>query len=263
MNYHLKNKEKNIPLRNFYIFVGIFIFLSFLRIFFGQSISSFFINSLKPVWFQRTAFSDDNNVFFEYFYTKNRLLNENKNLKAEIENLKLKNIELEAIKTEYLSLVDLKKDETDIFSKVVSKPPFSPYDIFILDKGSSSGVNIGQDVYVGSSTYIGKISFVSPFSSEVSLFSIGGREKEVYIERTNTNLKIYGKGGMNFEAVVPKDLDIVLGDVLIYKSSPISSIIAKVYKIDETLQGSFKTIYMRLPISLSNIYFVNIRNTSL
>lgn len=257
MNYLLKNKNENPIKKKIIIIFFIFILFFLLNYFFSGFFFSFFNTISKPFFTERGVFQESSG-FFGYFKNKSHLIDENNKLKKEIENLKLQKIELEAIKNDFINIKPF-KDANRIIASVISKPPFSPFDVILLDKGSSDLVFVGNDIFIGSSTYLGKVSFLSANSSEVTLFSSSGQEREVYIQRTNTNIKLYGQGSLNFRAVVPKDLDVEEGDILIDKSFD-SSIVAKVYKIDATLQGSFKTVYAKMPMSFRDIFFVEIRN---
>lgn len=257
MNYLLKSKKENNIKNRLFIVSIIFFILFILNYFFNTTFFSFFSKIETPFFSLRDVVFYKNENFFGYFKSKSNLIQENINLKKEVENLILQKTELEAIKADFINIKDI-QEENVIISSIISKPPFSPFDVLLLDRGSNNSVSIGDSVFISSSTYIGKVSFVSPNFSEVTLFSSSLQDREVYIQRTNANIKLLGQSSLNFLAVVPKDMDINEGDILLDKTFN-SSIIAKVYKIDSTLQGSFKTIYAKFPFSFSDISFVKIR----
>ena len=105
-------------------------------------------------------------------------------------------------------------------------------------------------VYISDTLIIGVISDVNSNSSIVTLFSNGGQENEVISSRTGSSFVIIGDGGSNFELEVPKETDILWGDVFTYPSAR-NSVLATVYFVDSNSQSSFKTVHLKFP---SNIF---------
>ena len=80
----------------------------------------------------------------------------------------------------------------------------------------------------------------------VSLFSSSGVKQQGILSRTGSSYTLEGNGGANFKLEVPKDTDVLWGDVFLYPGTE-QSVVASVYYIDTDSQSSFKTIYLRIP----------------
>ena len=93
---------------------------------------------------------------------------------------------------------------------------------------------------------IGTITKVTPRSSLVTLFSSGSQKQELVLERTGTTYELVGQGGANLSVEVPKDADVLWGDIFVYPGLT-SSVVGSVYYIDVNAQSSFKTVYVRIP----------------
>lgn len=89
------------------------------------------------------------------------------------------------------------------------------------------------------------------------MFSSPKSENSFYIERTSNPISVFGKGSGNFYAKVPKDFDIEIGDILVDNLSSRHKM-AKVLSIDIDPNISFKDVYLKIPISLYEMSFVNI-----
>jgi len=138
---------------------------------------------------------------------------------------------------------------------VLSKPPRSPYDTFVIDIGSEDNVSLGDRVYISDNNIIGLIKNMTPHTSLVELFSNGNLEQEATLSRTGASFVLKGLGGGNLELEVPKDTDVIWGDVFLYpRFSP--SMIGSAYYIDTNSQSSFKKIFIRVPGNVFSAKYV-------
>jgi rod shape-determining protein MreC len=199
-----------------------------------------------------------------FFVSKSNLVSRNLILENEVLSLRLKEIDYEVLSKEYNDLkseLGQEKDNSRIVSRILSKPPNSPYDTFVLDSGSEEGVYFGNKVYISDNIIVGLVKNVTPHTSLVELFSKGGWKQEVTLSRTGANFVLNGLGGANFELEVPKDTDILWGDIFLYpKFSP--AIVGSVYYIDIDSQNSFKKIYIRIPGNVFSSKYVFIEKTN-
>lgn len=248
MNYHLKSKKNN----NFkkILIIGILVLLVFLiyKITF-PFFRSFAHTTAVPVWTFRDYVANSFASIGNIFESKDSLIIENEVLKEEIKGLKLKQMEYEVLvkeNSELKALFGRDNLKNKIITKIVSKPPRSPYDTLIIDAGSRDGVKKDSLVYISNNVVVGKVSDVLENSSVVTLFSTGGYKQESMLERTGAVFELIGKGNANLSIELPKDTDIVWGDVFLYPSVD-SSIIGNVYYIDTNSQSAFKTVFIRVP----------------
>ena len=232
----------------FFVIV-LFCLLSFFSFFFSNSIRNISHTIYKPLWFISDVLVKPFINIKNFFISKNSLISKNLSLENEIISLKFKEIDYEILSKEFNDLKDQlgrQKDNSHIVARILSKPPNSPYDTFIIDTGSSNGISLGNRVYLSDNIIVGLVKNITPHTSLVELFSKGGWKQEATLSRTGVNFILDGLGGANLELEVPKDTDILWGDVFLYpKFSP--AIIGSVYYIDTNSQNSFKKIYIRVP----------------
>ncbi len=234
-----------------------------LQFFFPQFLTSTALLAAKPLWSVRDVTTGSFSGFFNFFSFKSTLRKENKTLREELFALRVRESEFNQMQVEYQDLKALLGDtasssvHSSTLARVLSKPPFTPYDSFVVDKGSDEGVSVGNLVYANNALVIGRISGVTSHISFVTLFSSGGEEQEFGISRTGVSVLVTGKGGGNFEMYVPKDFDIVIGDQLTELSSGVS-VVASVYVVDESSQNSFKKVYARVPEPIFQSKWVSI-----
>jgi cell shape-determining protein MreC len=263
MNSLLRNKpEKHIRKKVilFCIVCGVCIGL---RILFPSVLTTLCLSVSRPLWSVRDNTFSGIRYITGYFKDKQNLIKQNTALREAVYNASIKEVEYTRVLSEYedltLRVYATTTASTDSVARVISKPPFTPYDMFIIDKGKEGGITVGDTVYVNDALIVGYVSFVSDTFSHVTLFSTGGESREVYIERTHTPVTLVGKGGGNFQMSLPKDFDIVVGDTLVYAPGIHTAIMAEVFAEDTTPTNSFKTVYARVPQHIFQTYWVTVR----
>lgn len=249
MNFPLKSKpKKNYDLR-IIVAVCLFLFLSVTAYIFPTFFSGASHVAMKPMWFFKDKTISTFSYFSHFFYLKSSLIKENQLLKDELGNLRLNKIDYEVLFKENEELrakMGMKSTKAKLISNILSKPPQSRFDTFVISNGSKDGINVGNLVYISDSVVVGKISDVYDTTAIVKLFSTSGEIHEATLSRTGATFVLNGSGGANFQIELPKDVDIVWGDSLIYPGEK-DSIMATVYFVDTNSQSSFKTIYLRIP----------------
>lgn len=258
MNYLLKSKPKRENKNKYISIVILFFLLSFFSFFFFDFFHRLTFLVAKPLWNTSTLVSRPFVNIKYFFVSKNSLISKNLELEDKLTSLNLKEIDYDSLLKENqylkseLGRVDL---SSKIVGRVLSRPPISPYDVLVLDVGSSHGVVLGSKVYISDSVVIGKISNVGPDSSLVEIFSTGNKKEEAVLSRTGTSFTLVGQGGANFKLEVPKDTDILWGDTFIYPGLK-SRVLGSVYYIDSASQSSFKTVYIKIPGNVFSSQFV-------
>lgn len=231
------------------LIVLFFVSLIFCGFLFPNALKNFFETAGRPVWstgnFASSAFGN----VYNFFSLQKNLVARNKILEDQVNTLNLKVIDYDTVQKENQDLKNLlgRKDMSDrILSKVLSRPPQSPYDTLVIDIGSDYDINPGDKVYISDNIIVGIITNVTPHTSLVELFSGSSKKTESVLERTGASYEISGRGGANFSVDVPKDADILWGDVFTYPELT-DSVLGSVYYIDTNSQSSFKTIFIRTP----------------
>ncbi len=260
MNYLPKNKSGNIgkilgatkhPNRLKIIFIALlFILLSAMIFLFPKATRNFFTTTATPVWKAGDLVAGGFQNVAGFFSFKSSLLAEVGSLQSQITTLELKQVDYDAVLKENRELKSLFGQTGNvgnrILARILSKPPQSPYDTFIIDTGSQNSVNIGNKVYISDTILIGTLGNIGTRTSIVNLFSKSGETSFLTNQRTGATYEVVGRGGANMSVEVPKDADILWGDVFTYPDIR-TSIVGSVFYIDQSAQSSFKTILIRVP----------------
>lgn len=268
MNSLLKSKPKSNTKKVITILVCVCGLLFVVQYFFPRLITTTATTLIRPVWFVRDTAFGSFSSFIGYFQRVDTLRKENQNLQDQLYALKVKESEFNQVKREYEDLKAVMNATTAsrhmgekniITARVLSKPPFTPYDIFLVDGGSADGVRMGDLVYANDALVIGRVTSVASHTAYVTLFSSGSQSQEFLMSRTGTSVAVTGMGGGNFALYVPKDFDIEVGDTMSEPSYD-AGVVAEVYAIDQTTQNSFKRVYARVPTPIFRSKFVLIGN---
>jgi cell shape-determining protein MreC len=147
---------------------------------------------------------------------------------------------------------------------VVARPPAVPYDFIIIDAGAGAGIEPGDLVSAGGSVYIGEVSEVYAGAAKVELFSTPGSSYQALLTRAGTTtlaLTVEGQGAGSLMSEVPAATNVHIGDLVIF-SSTMPQIMAKVSAVEEKSESSFKKVFMQLPVSVSQLRFVEVYRTA-
>tara|TARA_B100002019_G_scaffold283543_1_gene290066 strand:+ start:112 stop:861 length:750 start_codon:yes stop_codon:yes gene_type:complete len=191
--------------KKIWIFLGIFLFLIFIRISKGSIYKDFYYFLSKPFWpgkFQKEMLLE---AVDQESLIKLNLLQE--------DNIRLRQI---------LSLQESSNNE-NITAAVISRKTGSWWRQIILNKGSKDGVEIGSTV-IGPGGLLGRVSSTSFFTSSVTLLTSPESKLGVWVNRIRINGLLVGLGD-NYPSLIlfSKDADIKVGDFI--SSSPASSLL--------------------------------------
>jgi len=185
---------------------------------------------------------------------------ENNVLKNKLDALELSAIgsKLLAEENRLLKEVMGRYDEKEItLATVLSKPNHSTYDTLILDVGEKNGIQENDLIMSGDKFAIGTISEVYKNSSKVVLFSNPGNIMQVWIGSLGISAEAKGKGGGNFEIILPRDIVVSEGDIISVPDMNIN-ILGVVGHIKKDPSDSFQTILFRTPVNTSELKWVQI-----
>ena len=249
MNYLLKSKPKNEHKKTLVIIVIVAVTIFSFSFFAPNFSRGLFYKIARPLWLGQSIVTAPFRGIGNFFSFKNNLIKKNLELESENASLKLKEIDYDILLKENQELkleIGRRSVKNLVYSRVLSKPPKSPYDTFVIDVGSSQGVLQANRVYLSDNVIIGVVTTVTPNTSLVQLFSSGNNKQEAILSRTGASFELVGKGGGNFQIELPKDADVLWGDTFLYPGIN-SSVMGSVYYIDANSQSSFKTAYVRTP----------------
>ena len=188
-----------------WFFLGIFIFLVFVRISKGSFYKDFYYFISKPFWpgeYQKDVILKSKDQ--ESLVNLNLLKNDNKRLR------------------EILSLQKLSNND-NISAAVISRKTGSWWRQIILNKGSKDGVAIGS-IVIGPGGLLGRVKNTSLFTSSVTLITSPESKLGVWVDRIQINGLLVGLGD-DYPSLIlySKDADIKVGDFV--SSSPASTLL--------------------------------------
>ncbi|MFA5773402.1 MAG: rod shape-determining protein MreC [Candidatus Paceibacterota bacterium] len=216
----------------------------------------------RPVWktdnFITTSLYNINYLF----RTKASISKENHNLIEEISSLRATMIDYQILKSEneqlkeMLSRLPIKNNL--ILGNILTKPNHSPYDTLIIDIGNTVGIKEGDQVYANGNIPIGNIGKVYNKTSLVTLYTNPGQKTEGFIDETNASVELVGRGGGNFEMIIPIELSAEKG-VIIYLPGSTSEVLALVDEIISTPSDPFKKVILISPVNVQNLKWVQVK----
>ena len=140
---------------------------------------------------------------------------------------------------------------------ILAKPNQSFYDTLVIDAGEKQGLQAGDTVFALGNVPIGRIDTVYPNSSKIILFSSSGEKKQAMITNKNISVEVVGRGGGNFEIIMPKDLGLIKGDQAVLPAiSP--RILATVETIISDPRDSFTKALLTSPVNIQELKFVEV-----
>ena len=192
---------------------------------------------------------------------KEGLFKENRGLEEQIEEYKTKLLLVNSLIEENRLLKErLGRGEdprNSMLAVVLSKPNRTPYDTLLIDVGREDGVESGDAVRAYDDVIIGVVADLTERSSIVKLFSSPGEEIHVTLGSENIATVARGAGGGNFEAELPRGVDVLPGDVVSFPS--ISEEIAGVVeRIEAYPADAYQTILFKSPVNLFTLKYVEV-----
>lgn len=259
MSYLLDKKIKQKKFLKFLLGIIFFLVLFYFRAGIWSGLSYASHKVFRPV----LVFGNNLGVKFQslglFFVSKNSLLKENENLKLDLDEARVAMANYASVLAENSSLKEIfdRKNEKDpmILSAILSKPNQSLYDTLIIDVGTKNGVKEGSRVFALGNIPIGHVSDVYPNSSKVILFSSAGENTQVAIG--NIFMEVVGRGGGNFEMILPRDFILMKGDQMV-----LPGIYPYVLGIVETVisdpRDPFQKALLTSPVNIQELKFVQI-----
>ena len=198
---------------------------------------------------------------FSFFASKNSLQRENENLKKELDTQKASMSNYNSILEENINMKEIlgrKNEKTSmVLAAILSKPSQSIYDTLVIDAGSRQAVKTGDLVFAEGNVPIGRISLVYPFSSKVVLFSSAGENTEVIVSGKNIFMQAVGRGGGNFEMILPRELTLEKGAEVVLPGIN-SYVLGVVQAIVSDPRDSFQKALLSSPVNIFELKFVEV-----
>jgi rod shape-determining protein MreC len=271
MSYLLDKKIKRNKFFKYSIFFVVLFILIYFRagVFYGLSYVSSII--FRPVLILGNNIGDKLSNVGAYFYSKNSLFLENEDLKIKLSEQESRIVNYNSILDENLKIKEIlgrKQEKANmILSGILSKPNKSPYDTLVIDTGTKNGILVGQRVFALGNIPIGRVAEVYTNTAKVILYSNPGEKIEVIISGQpastssslgeDTFMQIVGRGGGNFEMILPRDFVLEKGtEVVLPGITPY--VIGIVQTIISDPRDSFQKALLVSPVNIQELKFVEV-----
>jgi cell shape-determining protein MreC len=254
------SRSKNNRGRNRAIVVGVGFALCAALIIFTGLFSKTFYGTMVALSGGRDNVGQAASTFASVFKSKASLESQNAELRkllAEKEVLLSDHDFLAKENADWKASTHFKQDSGRTLVRVLSKPPFTPFDVVVVAAGESDGVKIGDRVMLGE-IYLGSVEHVDEDSSRIKLFSSPDADIESYIGDDAVPALLSGKGGGNFETSLPQGSNVSEGDLVVSYHGDSPFMVGKVSKVIDNNDNTFMTILLALPFNLYSLTYVEI-----
>ena len=261
MNYLLDKKIKRKKIFKIALYVVILIVLFYFRsgIFNGFSYVS--QGLFRPVLILGNNIGEKLKSLSSLFVSKNSLYLQNESLQSQLNEDEAKMSNYNSLLAENDSLKEILNRKNAKVSMtlaaILSKPNQSIYDTLVIDAGANQGIKVGDMVFALGDVPIGRVSLVYNNSSKVVLFSNAGEKTQAVISGKNVFMEIVGRGGGNFEMIMPKDFTLQKGDQVVLPGiNPY--VLAIVETIISDPRDPFTKALLSSPVNVQELKFVEI-----
>lgn len=279
MSYLLDKKTQRKNFSRIALGIIILIILFYFRsgIFNGISYVTEII--FHPVLISGSRLGEKLNNLGSYFLSKNSLYLQNQKLQAEVafNNARMSNYD--SVVAENAGLKEIlgrlptgrqagKNPKINmVLATILAKPNRSPYDTLLVDAGAGQGIKTGDTVFALGDVPIGRIAEIYPSSSKVILFSSAREKTQAIVSGKNTRpndgsvgqvfLELIGRGGGNFEMVMPKDFILQKGDQAVLPGVT-PRVLAIVQTIISDPRDPFTKALLTSPVNIQELKFVEV-----
>ncbi len=262
MSYLLDRKNKRKRFSNI-ILVLVFIILVFIFRTPFWSGSSYVANVVfRPILIVKNSIGGFFSGISGSFSFKNNLVKENEDLRNKLNensNLLINYNSILDENTKLKEILERKEEKTKVvLAAILSKPNINPYDTLIIDAGLNHNIKVGDTVFALGNIPIGHVRDVYPNSSKVILFSNSGEKTEVVVGDKGIFMQIVGRGGGNFEMIMPRDFSLTKGSSVSLPGINSNAVAISQATLSDP-RDSFEKALLVSPVNIQEIKFVQVK----
>ena len=259
MSYLLDRKQKKKKAFSGLIIGGILVLIFIFRVQFFYGLSNVSHVVLRPFWSVENSLSTKFRNLSAYFSSKNSLNQKIQDLEAEraLDQARMEGVVTILDENEKLKEILGRKNEklNLTLAVILGKPDQSLYDTLIIDLGGNQGVKVGDMVYALGNIPLGRVALVYDNSAKVVLFSNSSERTQVFVK--GTSLELVGRGGGNFEMILPRDVAMEKGEQAVLPGIT-PYVVAEVETVISDPRDSFQKVLFTSPVNIDEIKFVEV-----
>lgn len=213
-----------------------------------------------PVIHAGSSFQASVGLYVESLRDSKANAEEVQRLEEELRRLSVKLLDRDLLFDENIRLkrlLDIGSASSTI-ARIIARPPRTPYDTLLVDKGVADGVVKGDTVLIEDS-YIGIVDATVSNGSRVRLVSTPESTTSILITPTGPTIDALGLGSGSFIMELQRDIPIEVGDVL-YSEAVGPYSVGTVIKIDEDQNNPFKQVYCQTHFDVQYMTYVRIQH---
>ena len=222
--------------------------------------TSLFWRVLQPLLGSRAALTNTLAQGTAEFRSQRSLWEENQRLKAALASTSIALADRDALAQENTLLKSqFGRDvaHKGLLAGVLLRPPGVPYDTLLIDAGHRHGIVAGDHVYAGGNVLMGYVSEVYETTSRVTLISAPGLSYQAFIHNT-LPISLEGQGAGSMRGSVPIGSSVAVGDTISIPGIALKYV-GEVSHVEVKEGTTFQTVYMRLPVNIFELKFVDVR----
>ncbi len=179
-----------------------------------------FVALFAPLWKTGDVAAASVGGVGTFFSDKHKLVHERDTLQREQAALVAENDALQARIADLTALLGTRTEsDGGVLAGVLARPPVSPYDVLVVDRGELDGVLPGSLVYGAGGVPLGTVAATTARASRVLLYSSPGKETAAWVGDTRIPLAIVGEGSGAFYSKVSRDAGVLVG-MPVYVAGP-------------------------------------------
>jgi len=144
-----------------------------------------------------------------------------------------------------------------VLGNIIARPPYTPYDVLVVDVGKDNGVTVGASVYVGAEVVIGTVEAVFANSAVITLFSTPGIHTNAYIVGPQLYAESEGQGNGVLKLSVPQGVALAVGDPVILPGFA-AGYIGRISNVTSIATEPVQSAYVTIPVSVQALRYVRI-----
>lgn len=197
--------------------------------------------------------------FFTVFRSKQNLVYENVMLRAENSRMAAQVLDRNLLDERVAKLEEMLKrtrNDNRVVADVIVGFGQTVYDTLVIDAGLDHGIQKGDSVVFAGAGVVGEIIEASNATSKVKLYSSPGEEHLVLLGAHSLPATAHGKGNGNFEAKIPQESAVLVGDTAIVSKGNL--ILGTVYSVEDKPGLPYKTVLFRSSFNPTEIRTVEV-----
>lgn len=256
MSYLPRNNARQGRSRKIFILLGVF--LAGTLVF--SLLGGVAVSLISPLWRSENALGASLRWLGENLHSRSSLVSENILLKDRVASLEREAAAAGLRREQEASLAALlgrAPRAGEVFASVLTRPPQSPYDLFVIDAGEKDGIALGSRVALPEGPALGIISDIFSSSAKVRLYTSAGERTEAVLERGNIPVLLEGRGAGNFRLEIPREIVVMPGDRILSADTSFS-LIGVVEEVLVEPTDAFKEILAKSPANIFSVRIVSI-----